>query len=96
LLNFHALLTVESGFLAGTGVGAALPRWSVGDEALAVDARVEATAVTDVDDTVGADELDGPDPLLHPAASTTGSGTASSIAAARRGGQMRVRTTAVI
>jgi hypothetical protein len=67
---------------------------AVGDEALGVDAEVVAAAAVDADvDVAGADELDGPDPLLHPDASTASSGTA---AAARRGRRNCVRMTAVM
>lgn len=65
---------------------------AVGDEALGVDAGVVATAVVD-DDTAGADELDVPDGLLQPEATTAGS---SRRAAARRGRRTRVRMTAVM
>jgi hypothetical protein len=64
---------------------------AVVDGALGVDAGVAATALVGAD-TAGADELDVPDPLLHPATSSTG----SSPAAARRVRRTRVRMTAVM
>jgi hypothetical protein len=59
---------------------------AVGDEGLGVDAEVVAAAAVG-EDAPGVDELDVPDPLLHPEASSTGSRTT---AAERRGRRKRV------